>query len=54
MAIEIRELLIRTFVTSEDNAKGLGAGKAKKKKEKERTQILLSDVSKLLQQAQER
>lgn len=54
MAIEIRELLIRTFVTSEDNAKGLGMSKAKKKKEKERAQILLSDVSKLLQQSQER
>ena len=54
MPIEIRELLIRTFVSSEDNAKGFGESKMKKKKEKERTQILLSDVSKLLQQAQER
>ena len=56
MAIEIRELLIRTFVGSQDiqqDKKSTGDKKSTRKK-KETTQNILSDVSKMLQQSQER
>lgn len=54
MAIEIREMLIRAIIGNESEDTKPKSIISKKKKEKEKNLQMVDDISKLLQQTQER